>query len=52
MIQVFLNGEVIAEYDESTLYADPAGGRLHIRLFDGDEIVKTFEDGEWDDVKW
>lgn len=52
MIQVFLNGEVVAEYDETVYYADPSGGRLNIRLFTGDEIVRRFEVGEWDDVQW
>ena len=52
MIQVFLNGEVIAEYDEAYFYADPSGGNLYIRAFEEDELVRTFEVGEWDDVKW
>jgi hypothetical protein len=52
MIQVFLNGVVIAQYDESLYYADPSGGRLNIRAYAGDAIVERFEDGEWDDVSW
>lgn len=51
-IYVFLNGEVIATYDESIYYADPSGGRLNIRQYEGDTIVRTFEEGEWDDVQW
>lgn len=50
MIQIYLNGEVIATYDESVYYADPSGGRLNIRELDGDAIIARFEEGEWDDV--
>lgn len=51
MIQVFLEGVIIAEYDESEFYADPSGSKLNIRQYDGDVIVRTFLAGEWDDVQ-
>jgi hypothetical protein len=51
VIQVFLNGEVIAEYDESVYYADPSGGYLRIRKYEMDELVEVFEPETWDEVR-
>lgn len=52
MIQVFLDGDVVAEYTTEFYYAEPSGGALFIRLFEGDVVTKVFEIGEWDDVRW
>jgi hypothetical protein len=52
MIRVYMYDAIIAEYSTETHYADPAGGNLYIRAYEGDVLVDTFEEGEWTDVRW
>jgi hypothetical protein len=51
MIKVYKGGKLVASYDPALYYADPAGGKLNIRLLTTHAITATYQIGQWTDVK-